>query len=222
MPIDTQSSSPPTNAGQNPRSAESLLQRIAHALGYILHPAVLMVLVILLLSAQLRHSVALTLLDMAILVAGLFPGLLYVYVKTRRGDFGHYHLLLKEERRIALPLVFVGLVGSFALYVVTGAPAIMLRCSVVGLVVGAGAMIISRFWKISLHATIAMGCAALFIPISSTILFGLVVLGIIVGVSRLVVKHHTPAQVIVGWLYGFCLTGVLVWLLVSPLTTNVQ
>jgi len=213
-------SPPPTTDGQNSMSAESPFQRIAHALGYILHPAVLMALAIFLLSARLRHDALLTLMDMAILVAGLSPGLLYVYVKTRRGDFGHYHLLLKEERRVALPLVFVGLVGSFVLYALTGAPAIMMRCEVVGLVVGAGAMIISRFWKISLHATIAMGCAAVFIPISPTILLVIAVLGILVGISRLVVKHHTLAQVIGGWLYGFGVTGILVWLLVSPLATN--
>ena len=218
MPINSQSSPLATNEGQN--SSEGLPQRVSHALGYILHPAVLMVFAILLLSARLRHNALLTLMDMGILVAGLFPGLLYVYVKTRRGDFGHYHLLLKEERRIALPLVFVGLVGSFVLYALTGAPAIMMRCEVVGLVVGAGAMIISRFWKISLHATIAMGCAALFIPVSPTILLVLAVLGILVGISRLVVKHHTPAQVIGGWLYGFGVTALLVWLLVTPLATN--
>jgi membrane-associated phospholipid phosphatase len=213
-------SPPPTTNGQNSMPAEGPIQRTAHALGYILHPAVLMVLAILLLSARLRHNALLTLMDMGILVAGLFPGLLYVYVKTRRGDFGHYHLLLKEERRIALPLVFVGLVGSFVLYALTGAPAIMMRCEVVGLVVGAGAMIISRFWKISLHATIAMGCAALFMPISPSILLVMAVVGILVGISRLVVKHHTPAQVIGGWLYGFGVTGILVWLLVSPLATK--
>jgi membrane-associated phospholipid phosphatase len=218
MPINSQSSPLATNEGQN--SSEGLPQRVSHALGYILHPAVLMVFAILLLSARLRHNALLTLMDMGILVAGLFPGLLYVYVKTRRGDFGHYHLLLKEERRIVLPLVFVGLVGSFVLYALTGAPAIMMRCEVVGLVVGAGAIIISRFWKISLHATIAMGCAALFIPISPTILVVMAVLGILVGISRLVVKHHTLAQVIGGWLYGFGVTGILVWLLVSPLATN--
>src|SRR5579859_3039721 len=213
-------SPPPTSDDQNSMSAVGPIRRIAHALGYILHPAVLMVFAILLLSAQLRHNAVLTLMDMGILVAGLAPGLLYVYIKTRRGEFGHYHLLLKEERRIALPLVFVGLVGSFVLYALTGAPAIMMRCEVVGLVVGAGAMIISRFWKISLHATIAMGCAALFIPISPVIMIGLAVLGIIVGISRLIVKHHTPAQVIGGWVYGFGATACLVWLLVSPLATN--
>ena len=210
----------PTSDGQNSTSAEGPIQRFAHALGYILHPAALMVFAIFLLSAQLRHNALLTLMDVGILVAGLAPGLLYVYIKTRRGEFGHYHLLLKAERRVALPLVFVGLVGSFVLYSLTGAPAIMMRCEVVGLVVGAGAMIISRLWKISLHATIAMGCAALFIPISPTILLVIAVLGILVGISRLVVKHHTPAQVIGGWLYGFGVTGILVWLLVSPLATN--
>lgn len=91
----------------------------------------------------------------------------------------------------------------------------MLRGLIVGLVAGVGAIVISRFWKMSLHAAVAMGCAALFIPVSWTIVVGMAVLGLIVGLSHLVVKHHTAVQVVGGWVYGFGVAGVLVWLLMS-------
>jgi membrane-associated phospholipid phosphatase len=172
-----------------------------------------MLLTVILISGRSRNNFVLTIADVGILVVGLLPGLLHIYLKTRRGDFGHYHLLLKEERRVVLPLLFAGMVASFVLYILTQAPSIMLRGMVVGLLAGVGAMAISRFWKISLHAAVAMGCAALFIPISWTILLVIGSLGIIVGASRLVVKHHTPAQVIGGWIYGFGITSLLVRLL---------
>ena len=88
----------------------------------------------------------------------------------------------------------------------------MMREMLIGLLAGIGAVLISRFWKISLHATVAMGCAALFIPLSITTVLILGSLGIIVGLSRLVVRHHTLAQVLAGWLYGFGMTSLWVWL----------
>jgi membrane-associated phospholipid phosphatase len=187
---------------------------VADALSYLLHPAVPMVLTMFQVSLWTRGSLGWAFLDVGMLILGLFPGLLYIYVKTRRGQFTHYHLLLKEERRVVLPLLFFGMVVSFGLYLVTNAPTLMLRGMIVGLFAGLGAIIISRFWKMSLHAAVSMGCAALFIPISWTTAAVFAALGITVGVARLVVRHHTPAQVIVGWAYGFLVSAVLVrWLI---------
>lgn len=187
--------------------------RLADGLSYLLHPAVLMLITVVLISGHSRNNPTLTVMDVAILIGGLLPGLVYIYFKTRRGEFSHYHLLLKEERHIVLPLLLVGMMASLALYILTSAPAIMLRGMVVGLVAGAGAVAISRFWKMSLHAAVGMGCAALFIPLSWALVGVMAALAFIVGVSRLAVKHHTPAQVIVGWAYGFGVAGLMVWLL---------
>lgn len=193
------------------------LHRLASVLSYVLHPAVLMLATVVLISSQMRSSLVLTLMDLIILLAGLLPGLLYIYVRTKRGKFSHYHLLLKEERRIVLPLLLLGMVASFVLFVVAKAPSIMLREMVIGLLAGAGAVVISLFWKISLHSAVAAGCAALFVPFSWSMVVILLFLALLVGVLRLVVRHHTPAQVIGGLLYGFGISSLLVYLLiVSP------
>jgi membrane-associated phospholipid phosphatase len=170
-------------------------------------------LTVVLVSIWTRDHPAWAVLDLGILVIGLLPGLLYIFIKARQGHFTHYHLLLKEERYIALPLLFVGLLVSFGLYQLTHAPTIMMRGMAIGLVAGLGAIIISRFWKISLHAAVAMGCAGLFIPISWTAAGVFAILGLIVGVARLRVRHHTLGQVVVGWIYGFGMGSLsVIWL----------
>jgi membrane-associated phospholipid phosphatase len=193
--------------------SSNFLDRLADVLSYILHPAVLMMLTVALVSFWTRGSLIWAVLDVLILIIGLMPGLLYIYVKTRRGQFSHYHLLLKEERRIALPLLFVGILISFGLYKLTQAPMIMIQGMLIGLFAGLGAIIISRFWKISLHAAVAMGCAGLFISISYIAAGVFAILGLIVGLARLRIRHHTPAQVLVGWIYGFGIGSLSVlWL----------
>jgi len=193
--------------------SDDLLDRWAAMLSYILHPAVLMMSAVVLVSIWTRSNLIWAVLDVGILILGLLPGLLYIYIKTRQGHFTHYHLLLKEERHIALPLLFVGLLISFGLYRLTQAPTMMIGGMAIGLVAGLGAIIISRFWKISLHAAVAMGCAGLFIPISWVATGVFAILGLVVGLARLRVRHHTAAQVIVGWIYGFGMGSIsILWL----------
>jgi membrane-associated phospholipid phosphatase len=76
-----------------------------------------------------------------------------------------------------------------------------------------GCLLINRFWKISFHAAIAMICAALFIHIAPLITIFIAILGIIVGLSRLPLGLHTPAQVLAGWPYGFGSISLLLLLL---------
>jgi membrane-associated phospholipid phosphatase len=172
-----------------------------------------MMLTVVLVSIWTRDNPIWAVFDLGILIIGLLPGLFYIYIKTRQGHFTHFHLLLKEERYIALPLLFVGLLVSLGLYRLTQAPAIMMRGMAIGLVAGLGAIIISRFWKISLHAAVAMGCAGLFIPISWISAGVFAILGLIVGIARLRVRHHTLAQVVVGWIYGFGMGSLsVIWL----------
>lgn len=188
------------------------LYRLADSASYVFHPASLMLLTVILFSNQFRTNKLLVMADVAILIAGILPGLVYIYIKTRQGHFTHYHMIRKEERRIAFPLIFLGLVGSFLVYLLIQAPRIMLQAMLISLLVGAGFLIITRFWKISAHSAVAMICAALFLSFSIPIMLTIMTMGFLVGCSRLLVHHHTPAQVIGDWAYGFGATALLLWL----------
>ena len=191
----------------------TILFKIADALSYILHPAIIMLLTLALISNSLHHNPAQVMLDIIILGIGLFPGLLYIYLKTKRGDFGHYHLLLKQERRIALPLLVAGMIVSLTLYTFIRTSSTLFNDILIAIAGGIGVTIISRYWKISLHASVSMGAAALLMPISLLLSTVMIMLSIIAGVSRLIVKQHTVTQVIIGWIYGYGVTSVLLHLM---------
>ena len=196
---------------------ESSVQRWSLRLSYWLHPAVLLFGSMWLASFLQRQHAGYALLDALILIAGLLPGLGYIAWLVRRGAVSHPHLLFKEERRIVLPLLLLGLVAVLGVYQLIDAPRALRDGMLIGIIEGSIVIIITRFWKISLHAMTGMTCAALFVPIQGWIALGIVVLALITGLARLPVRHHTLAQVVAGWLYGFGMTVVLLWLLTEQL-----
>jgi hypothetical protein len=185
------------------------LQRAAHLLSYLLHPLILMILTIIFLSLLSGSPPIWAAFDVLILVAGLVPGLVYVFVRTRNGQFSHYHLLLKEERYVVFPIMLAGLIGVLVTYTGLDRPSTLVQGVVLGLIVGAGAAMINRFWKISIHAGVGAGCAALLLPVSFPLSALMLSLALISGTARLPIKHHTPAQIVFGWCYGLGLTVVL-------------
>jgi membrane-associated phospholipid phosphatase len=187
--------------------SQSALMRIAHAVSILFHPLVLILMLTVLISGQVRSSAILGVRDALILALCLLPGFLYLLVAKRQNQSVRYH-------RVVLPLMLVGLVISFFIYRSIGTPNIALRGLAIALVVGMGATVIDRFWNMSFHASIAMSCAALLIPFSLYQMVVIAIIGIVVGIARLPIKQHTIPQVVAGWLYGFGATAVLVILFV--------
>ena len=197
-------------------SNSGCLRIISNTLSYILHPVLLMVATAMVVSIHIRHNILLMFFDMILIICGLLPGVVFIFLKKRRGDFGHYHLLLIRERSVVLPVLLAGIAGSLAFAAATKAPTGITSSLAIALLGGIGVTIISRFWKISLHAAVAMGCASLLLSISWQYALVAGVLAVLVGVSRLIVKQHTALQVVAGWTYGLLVTRLLtLWLNVS-------
>lgn len=193
--------------------AGNAIQATAGAISYILHPALIIIATQVCLSAQIRNGVLPVARDALILAAAMFPGLLYLIVKKRRGQISHFHLLRKEERRLILPMLLGGVAVSYCVYYWIGTPAEMLRIMLVGILSGAGAVLISEFWKISLHSAVPMACAVLVFPMAKALALVFIAAGIVVGASRLIQRHHTATQVVCGWAYGSIITFLLMFLI---------
>ncbi len=127
---------------------------------------------------------------------------------VRRGTYTDHHLHLRQQRpvpfAIAAGIALAGLVVSTA----GGAPRPLIAlvvASVAGLAVTAGA---STVWKMSVHSGVTAGSAVVTGIVLGPIgyLCGLVLL-VLVGWSRVQLRAHTPAQVVVGAVVGATIAG---------------
>lgn len=141
--------------------------------------------------------------------------------RRRTGRISDWHVSRREERR--WPIVF-GIIyataGTLFFWVLSG-PRILLACMLSGLALGVLTLIVTSFWKISLHlmgsgslAVIllaALDASFLSLPASLLLLYL-----VAVGISRFAVKAHTPAQIILGAVTGITVTWIVFRLLSIP------
>jgi len=192
----------------------SPLERIAYFFSAIFHPAIMLITSIILIGIYARHSITLALIDTIVFLGGLLPGMIYHYTALHKKRTLDYRKVTNYNKR-ALVLFVFGMVVIYIVYTFTGVTTVQLLSLFILFLTISGCIIINRFWKISFHSSIATICAALFLPFSSVLVCAFTLFGLIAGCSRLPLKLHTPIQVLAGWLYGFCVTSMLVLLLIN-------
>lgn len=128
---------------------------------------------------------------------------------ARRGRWDGHWVRERERRMVPFLFCLVSTVVGLAIMLVGGAPrsVIALAWSMIATLLAV--LAITRFWKVSVHATVAGGAVA-----TIALLYGpwylLLGLGVVlVAWSRVVVEDHTVAQVVVGSLLGPVVGGVV-------------
>lgn len=180
---------------------------VAQVTSKVLHPLVMMGLTSVLMGALTNRTVMQGILYTTVLAVCLLPGTIcYVAAQNNPAQ-------TPRRYRMELMLLLTGFAATLLIYSVLGVPRIALVSLVIGMIAGAGATIINRFWDISFHAATSAGCAALFVAISWPTTMGLMFLSLLVGLARLPIKQHSLPQVVGGWIYGFGCTAILVFLL---------
>lgn len=110
-----------------------------------------------------------------------------------------------------MPLL-LGLVSTtvgLLILVLGSAPRDVLALDVAMLATLIACTVITQWWKISLHAAVAGGAAATLVVIYGPLLLVTVPVVALVAWSRVVVRDHTVAQVVVGTLAGPIVGGVM-------------
>ncbi|MGW5053778.1 hypothetical protein [Actinokineospora sp. NPDC004072] len=146
------------------------------------------------------------------LFASVLP-MLFIIRGAKAGRWDGHHVRDREHRAVPLLVGLASAAVGVAVLVFAGAPRDVLALSAAMVATLAVCLVVTRVWKISLHAAVSGGAVAMI-----TLLYGpwaLLLLAPLALVcwSRVVLGDHTAAQVVAGALTG-PLVGGVVFLLV--------
>jgi membrane-associated phospholipid phosphatase len=184
--------------------------QLARTISYLLAPATISVPMILLVAFYQARSIASALAygvtTLFFLSIGPFA---YILLGVRLGKLSDVDVSRRSER--VGPFLF-GLLsvclGWFALMLMHG-PARLITILLLTMVSGLVMMIITLWWKISLHASSLATAATMLTVLYGAIMLPIFVLLALVSWSRVVLRRHTPAQVVAGSLLGIALSVIV-------------
>jgi len=146
------------------------------------------------------------------LVAAFFAGGLpftVVLVGIRRGRLTDHHLTRREERPLMLAVGLASVSAGLAVLMVLDAPR-ALYALVVAMVCGVVvALVVTVFWKISIHVACAAGTVAVLVEVLGPPWLATAPLVLAVAWARITLRHHTPGQVLVGATVGYAIAAAV-------------
>ncbi len=182
-------------------------RNFALTISFLFHPMIISLgvfSVLIFSSAQSNTNLKLILLT-CFVFSNLIP-IITVFVLKRTGKIDDLDASVKGQRYFPLMLgiLYSGL-GFSTLYILNANSLTqgLMFCYMTNTML---TLFITRFWKISIHSMGVSGPAAAlwlsgnYFPISTAIII------LLVGFSRVVLKAHTPSQVLAGSGLGFCST----------------
>ncbi|CAM3956163.1 hypothetical protein KIPE111705_33290 [Kibdelosporangium persicum] len=189
--------------------------RLARIVTEVLSPATIVVLLPFAVAWNATgHRVLATIL-WSLVVAVFFSVLpmAFIILGARRGKWDGHWVRERERRFVPLTMCLLSALAGLAILLVWDAPAdvVALAWSMVTVLIVC--VIITKWWKVSLHATVAGGAVATVVLIYGWVMALLAPLVALVAWARVKVRDHTAAQVVVGALLGPVVGGVVFLLL---------
>lgn len=212
---DTLRPAPKNEPPSNP--AQPGIDLIANILSWVFVPLMMPVYGVMLIFslsilsyAPLSSRIVFTLITLAINV--LVPAAVVILLK-RFGIVNDLGLNGRKERMIPYLICVICLLGTAWFMHSKGMPVWGTMFFVGGAVAGVIELIINFRWKISVHAAGVAGIVALLIrmlhvgyprpELMTWLIISILITGL-VGSARLWLGRHTPAQVLAGYIVGFC------------------
>lgn len=192
-----------------PAGTTSLHTRVAHVITETTAPAVLAVAGLLVVAIHSAGSGAGAAWGgfAALLVTGV--PLAYVAKGIKAGKWSDHHIADRTQRAVPLLIAAASVAVAAILLVLVRAPRDLIAlvlAQLVGLVI---VLVVSRWWKISIHTAVAGGFLGILVVLFGPwALLGLPVLAA-VGWSRIVLDAHTWAQVLAGGAVGALVAATL-------------
>ncbi|GAC1394081.1 MAG: phosphatase PAP2 family protein [Ktedonobacteraceae bacterium] len=197
--------SPPPHKPLRPRRV-----RVAHHVSNILSPVAVSLPFVFLVALYHAQNVLMALLYALIVLFFLsFGPMIYVLVGVQMGKFTDADVSVRSQR--TGPFLFgiaSALAGLGTLFFAHG-PKNLQTLLLITVVSGVVMMIVTLWWKISIHASSLAAAVTLLTALYGSVILPLFVLLAAVCWSRIVLRRHTLGQVIAGSLVSIALTTLV-------------
>lgn len=205
---------------------ETMKNKIAHFLSWVLHPMMMPTYAMLLMFNQDAYFVLILPNRLKLVLAGLIFAntlilpLIFIWMMRRRGIISSMQMPLRSERTYPFAVTALFYATTYIMMLNLGLPGIYHLFILGGAVLVVVALIVNLFWKISIHMMGMGGLLGGFIGLSFRMLIdapGLILLLILLsgltGFARLKLNTHNSTQVYVGLIAGVAvMMGILYFL----------
>lgn len=190
----------------------TLLHKASAVVSTVGNPLITFSVFILFITLKTMEPVAAGLLSLLVIGGVTIPISINNYVKTKRGIYTNYDVSDREQRQSFYRFLLLLLSVVTAILFLTGQPASFRFGSLVFLSMVIVSFAINYKLKVSMHTSISvyLGFALLLINLYAGV--AMLLFSILIALSRLVLKRHTVAEVIAGFIMGILFGGFNFWL----------
>jgi membrane-associated phospholipid phosphatase len=194
---------------------DSFADRIAKVLSLIFHPLIVVIPTMVIAITQRGNTFWQSLFwtGLAVCIVNL-PMAFLILNGVRSGRYSDASVSIREQRGSLFAVGGICLVVLLAILILAKAPMILVVCLVSAVLSTAIGFVINRFTKLSIHSAAMAGCATVLIQTAPIVGIVMVVFAPLVGWARIRLKHHTPLQILIGWMVPMlCVLAVFYLLL---------
>jgi len=186
------------------------LARAISTLGHPLLTAPLFIIVVLFKNNEFKSALFLT----SLIIGCIFvPLIVWMFLKTKNGSYTNFDVSDRQQRRSLFVFAIPFLAIVTLLLYLTHQPRTICLCLLFSTILVIVSQIINLKIKSSLHVSLTIFLAFMALVINPYLGGFFMVLSIFIGWSRVVLKRHTLAEVIVGAIVGLTIGTVLVYFL---------
>lgn len=175
--------------------------KLAEVVSFIFHPLLVVIptLVIAMtrLGSTLGQAIFWTVLSIAIVN---LPMALLLFWGVRSGKYSDASVSVREQRTSIYAVGGACLVILLTVLIIGKAPAVIIACLISAVIATALGYWINRYTKLSLHSAAMAGCTAVLLWTAPLIGVIMAIFAPLVGWARIRLKHHTPVQILIGWM----------------------
>jgi hypothetical protein len=152
-------------------------------------------------------------------ISGSVIPMIVIVRGARRGNWDSHHVNNREGRAIPFIVICSSLAIGIAVLVLGGAPTEMIALGVAMMlmVLASIAITFGAHWKVSMHAAVAVGAVVILVIAYGPWSALLTAAAVLVAWSRVKLRDHTTAQVVVGGIVGVFAGGSAYWVLLTAL-----